>query len=304
MTQTVPPGFLPLVAVLACLWIVFGAGLSLCAGWRGLARRFKGSLPADGEMFRRAAVSIGEGKLRLAYGTCVTVRVGRRGVGLQMMPPLHFVAPTLFVPWVSIHVPKPRAGVVEQVVVLAISGEPKLHIAGAAGRAIRIQHARAYLERLERMGERIDRELAASRASRVGDLQVQVSAVAGEPRHYRVSVHNSGERTFQDLRIRYEPILLEAERFGLDATHMPTASASIPGEPIVIDSLAAGETVDVVRQGYGEHARYDGPRDAQVMLEFRAGQETFRSEDRRWTSAVVDLPRARVSQGIRNAPGH
>jgi len=67
----------------------------------------------------------------------------------------------------------------------------------------------------------------------------------------------------------------------------------IDGEPIFIEFLEPGQTVQAVRGGYGAHGRYDGPRQAQIMLVYESEGETVAATDRRWCYASVNLPNAR-----------
>lgn len=128
---------------------------------------------------------------------------------------------------------------------------------------------------------------------RVPDLLISVSADATSQAHYLISVTNTGARTFEDLRVKYEAFLLDAESFGLDTTHMPSELARRPGEPLLIRTLVPGQTVQEVRKGYGAQEDYDGFSEYRVELEYRAEGRTFVQHDRQWANVVVNLPNAR-----------
>jgi len=126
-------------------------------------------------------------------------------------------------------------------------------------------------------------------ARRVEDLSVSVAADSSARNRYVLSITNHGRRTFSRLRVHYEPLLLDAESFGQDTTHMPAERARTSGEPLRIPLLQPGTTERFVRAGWGSHNRYDGPRETAMDVEYRAGGEVVTAEDRRWCRVSVDL---------------
>jgi len=128
---------------------------------------------------------------------------------------------------------------------------------------------------------------------RVGDISIAVSPGSSGPKSYRLAITNNGPHAYENLRVGYERLLLHAENFGLDTTHMPSEQAWIAGEPVVIAALAPGETAHVLRDGYGSHEQFDGHRETVLDLEYRFRGKTITAQDRRWSEATVDLPNAR-----------
>ena len=129
--------------------------------------------------------------------------------------------------------------------------------------------------------------------SPLADISITVVADGSGPNRDLLLVRNLGSCTYENLRIHHEPLLLDAESFGLDTTHMPSEVARIPGEPVVIDTLAPGAIAKVVRAGYDAHDRYDGPGITALDLEFRVDGREFTQAARRWTQVHMDLPTAR-----------
>jgi hypothetical protein len=136
-------------------------------------------------------------------------------------------------------------------------------------------------------------------ARKVRDLSIDVAADAATSNRYLLRIRNTGMRTFNDLRIHYEPLLLFAEHFGLDSTHMPDDVAYAHGEPLILDALRAGETVVIAKSGYASADRYDGPPEAALDLEYRIGNRKVGRDDKHWVQATVCLPaRSRSEQPV------
>jgi hypothetical protein len=95
---------------------------------------------------------------------------------------------------------------------------------------------------------------------RAAGLSIVVSPGTGDRTAYVIAVRNVGPNTYQNVRVRYEPLLLNAGNFGLDTTHMPSDVARKVAEIVEFPSIAPGQSVHVVRPGYGPHDQYDGPR--------------------------------------------
>jgi len=138
----------------------------------------------------------------------------------------------------------------------------------------------------------LEQALPEFESRRVGDISITISPESSGPNCYLLAVTNTGHHTYEDLHVGYERLLLHAESFGLDTTHMPADMAWIAGEPVVIKALAPGKTACVVRNGYGSHEQFDGYRETVLDLEYRIGRKTVTTRDRRWSQAILDLPNA------------
>ena len=130
-------------------------------------------------------------------------------------------------------------------------------------------------------------------ARRAAGLSIVVSPCATDRCSYVITVNNNGPHTYRNLLVRYESLLLDAGNFGLDTTHMPHEMARNPGAPIEIAVVAPGESVQVVRTGYGLHDEYDGYHETTVDLEYRLEGQTFATDDRRWSQVTVNLRNAK-----------
>ncbi|WP_431261649.1 hypothetical protein ACQ859_15220 [Roseateles chitinivorans] len=125
------------------------------------------------------------------------------------------------------------------------------------------------------------------------DLHVRVSAQPGPLEDcYRVEISNSGARPYRDLTVAYADLLLWAERFGLDTTHMPANEQYGAGEPITIDCLAPGEARLYLRRGYGTHHRYDGPRVTRTSVSYTLDDQAVSPAEGHWCRIDIDLPGA------------
>jgi hypothetical protein len=128
---------------------------------------------------------------------------------------------------------------------------------------------------------------------RVRELRLTVSADRSSANAFLIVVTNTGPHPYEALRIGYERLLLHAEHFGLDSTHMPDNVARKEGPPLVIDVLAPGKAIEIVRSGYGTHDEYDGPRETVLDLAYRFQGREFAVQARRWADVTVVLPNAR-----------
>jgi hypothetical protein len=127
------------------------------------------------------------------------------------------------------------------------------------------------------------------------DVEIRVAADPGASNAYALSVTNTGPHAFRALEVDDRELLMWAENFGLDTTHMPDAQQYCACEPVVIDFLRPGEKVRLVRHGYGEHGRYDGARERTVHVAYVLRGRKVTRADRHWARVVVDLPHARRS---------
>lgn len=110
---------------------------------------------------------------------------------------------------------------------------------------------------------------------------------------YRIEVRNRGAMSYESLTVTYRDLLLWAERFGLDTTHMPAQEQYAAEVPVRIDRLGPGEAAQFLRRGYGEHHHYDGPRLAETPLSFAVGDRVTTAINGCWCRAEVLLPGAR-----------
>ena len=138
--------------------------------------------------------------------------------------------------------------------------------------------------------EEVDRE---REKLRVRDLVVTVTGDRSSQDHYVVAVRNTGKRPLENFRILYEPVLLDAENFGVDTTHMRSTETRIPGDPIHIETLDPGQSMQFVRKGWGDQASFDGLRECPVELVFEGQGGTPASNMKPWCDAMFKLPNAR-----------
>lgn len=127
----------------------------------------------------------------------------------------------------------------------------------------------------------------------VQDLQVKVTASQESPACCEIEISNSANSPYKNLRILYEDTLLWAERFGLDATHMPEKLQYQDGEPILIEELAPHSSMKFCREAYTSTLRYDGPRNTKFDLVFEFEGAHFTPEYKRWCRVEIMLPNAR-----------
>src|SRR5437868_4536241 len=93
-------------------------------------------------------------------------------------------------------------------------------------------------------------------ARRIGELVVRVLPAISNPDIYTLTVTNLGAASFEELRIHYEPLLLYAGNFGLDTTHMSNDEAQMSGDPLLLEVLEPGRSVDIERKGYASLERF------------------------------------------------
>lgn len=125
---------------------------------------------------------------------------------------------------------------------------------------------------------------------RVRDMVITISTGQESQKHYVVDIKNVGRRTYKTLRVMYESILLDAANFGIDTTHMPGADA--PGEPILVEALGPGHSVQFVRTGWGDHKSFSGNRRFVVELKFEPHESTVDLGAKSWSYVQVKLPNA------------
>lgn len=128
---------------------------------------------------------------------------------------------------------------------------------------------------------------------RVKDLLIHIGPEPSSDTSYLMSIINTGGAGYKNLRFLYADILLWAESFSIDTTHMPQEIQYAPGEPLVINYLAPGEKVEVTLEGYGTHDRYDAPSRRFIHLEYELHNKKVTLADKKWCYAFVDLPSAR-----------
>ena len=126
---------------------------------------------------------------------------------------------------------------------------------------------------------------------RVKDLDVSISSEQPSQNCYAITIKNTGNRLFKNLRVGYEKVLLDAENFGIDTTHMPTEDARISGEPIFIEKLSPAQSIKFVRNGWGSYVKFDGRKKFAVELDFETNETSV--DLKKWCYARVKLPNAR-----------
>lgn len=135
----------------------------------------------------------------------------------------------------------------------------------------------------------------AERERQLADVEVTVSPVVAQDFLYNIDIENIGPSRLTDIHIDYRRILLWAERFSIDTTHMPEDQCYISGDPIHVYQLDAGQRVRLVRKGYWSHDRYDGPQVHHAPITFVRGDSRATADDKRWCNVLVRLLNARRS---------
>lgn len=128
-----------------------------------------------------------------------------------------------------------------------------------------------------------------------GGILVIISADQNDDCGYLFSITNTGDLDFNDVDINYD-FLLDAWHFGYGG-HGSTYCKikKIEGELLFLKHLAPGETVQVVRKGYGCHQQFVGNRVDYVRLEYKTvAQELIRKE----LAVIVDLPGAKDGERV------
>ena len=123
-------------------------------------------------------------------------------------------------------------------------------------------------------------------------LQVNIHASQTMPDLYSLTVKNAGRHTLRHLHLLYEPILLDAENFGVDTTNMSRQQARPAGYPIHIHRLEPGQTLHFFRKGWAEAYRYEGLRKSVMEVHLEPDAESPGAEAHAWCYAQVDLPNA------------
>jgi hypothetical protein len=134
---------------------------------------------------------------------------------------------------------------------------------------------------------------------KISDITIKISPSNESVTAYNISVENSGESTFQNIRVRYERILLWAELFGHDTTHMPWEHQFAEDEPLLIEKLPPSTVIEFSRKGFGSHERYDGPRATEVYITGQNEEiEGFPVNNFNWCEAIIELPNAKGTRQV------
>jgi hypothetical protein len=145
----------------------------------------------------------------------------------------------------------------------------------------------------------LEKKIADHASKKIPDITIHISPSNESETSYKISVKNSGQSTYQNIRVRYESILLWAELFGHDTTHMPLEWQFANDEPLLIDKLPPSAVIEFSRKGFGSHKRYDGPRATEVYItgptEKVAG---FPVNNFNWCEAIIELPNAKGTRQV------
>jgi hypothetical protein len=133
---------------------------------------------------------------------------------------------------------------------------------------------------------------AALRKSEIRDLKIRVRPDKSDDRKYVVQVTNTGKTPYENIAIDLREILLSAESFGLDTTHMPEDMQYAQGAPVRIAKLRPKETASMEITGYGTHDRYDLDRVRYAPVSFDR-QVKEQTDMPYWSEVIVDLPEAK-----------
>lgn len=148
-------------------------------------------------------------------------------------------------------------------------------------------------EAIKEMERKDKARLRKADKKRVRDLDVRVTVDGASNRAFAISIKNVGTSIYRNLTFHYGGILLHAENFGIDTTHMPVGMECIDGEEICVAQISPGETVTFIRQGYATHDMYNKESKRVVRLTFADAERSGRDAEVSWVYAVVDLPNAR-----------
>jgi hypothetical protein len=136
-------------------------------------------------------------------------------------------------------------------------------------------------------------------SKKISAITIQISPSDESERSYKIFVQNSGDSKYNNIRIRYEPIILWAGHFGLDTTHMPVEWQFANDEPLLIDELPPSAVIEFNRKGYGRHQSYDGPQKTEVFVtgptEIVSG---FPVNNFNWCEAIIELPNANGTRPV------
>ena len=129
----------------------------------------------------------------------------------------------------------------------------------------------------------------------IAEISIQIFPSIESKKSYKILVKNSGQSTFQNIRIRYEPILLWAGHFGQDTTHMPFHHQFSADEPLIIEQLSPNTVIEFSRNGGGIHERYDGLKNTEVFVTGPTEEVVgFPINNFNWCKATLELPNAKV----------
>ncbi|HYC31537.1 MAG TPA: hypothetical protein VEB59_04565 [Gemmatimonadales bacterium] len=128
------------MVLFAAVSVVLGGFIAGAGGWRALAERYPaGATLGNGaeERFRFASLRTSGGALgTAAYGSCVMIGVGDRGISLDLWAPFRLWHPALFIPWAAVEGCRRLAHMVGPVTQVRIRGGETLTFAGRAGEAV------------------------------------------------------------------------------------------------------------------------------------------------------------------------
>ena len=145
----------------------------------------------------------------------------------------------------------------------------------------------------------LEKKISDHASKKIPAITIKISPSNESVTAYKISVENSGESTFQNIRVRYEKILLWAELFGHDTTHMPWEHQFAKGEPLLIDKLPPSTVIEFSRKGFGSHERYDGPRTTEVYITGPTEEVVgFPVNNFNWCEAVIELPNAKGTRQV------
>lgn len=93
------PGSPWFFAFFAVMWFGVSGLLAHLSGWSSMATRWRAPEDLAGERLRMQSASIGFRYFPVGYGSCLTVTVSERGLGLRLWFIFRFLSPPLFIPW-------------------------------------------------------------------------------------------------------------------------------------------------------------------------------------------------------------
>jgi hypothetical protein len=166
-----------------------------------------------------------------------------------------------------------------------------------------IADAKSDFEKRQKLIEEKAREFFAMREGRkrvkIPSLTVRITASDEAENMYNISVQNSGDSTFRNIRVLYEATLLYLGNFGLDTTYMRNGQQFYSGESLIIDELLPNAVVGFSRRGCRGHDEYDGPAKTFArILDMKEAAKPIPPALIPWCDVIVELPKARGIESL------
>lgn len=127
------------------------------------------------------------------------------------------------------------------------------------------------------------------KSSEIKDIKIKIQAGQKSKKDFIVKITNIGHHTFKNIDIDIKNILLWAESFGVDTTHMPSDFQYGTTADCKAEEIKPNETIEIGIAGYGSHEQYDLERIRYAKISF-SSPEKEKLHIPYWVEIVVDLP--------------